>query len=110
MMQQRIQKRAFLNRRLPLLFKQAGITIFQFSNNYTNILFTKLPWSGDSEGRFGLRVKLPPAHLSATVCCDKLRTNQRHNSQNIQTTPAYTRKRLVFEKISAPLKKNIFVN
>ena len=40
------------DRRLPLLFKQAGIIIFQFSNNYSYILFTKLPWPGDSEGTF----------------------------------------------------------
>ena len=34
--------------------------------NRNYILFTKLPWPGDSEGPFGLRVKLPPAHLSTT--------------------------------------------
>ena len=29
-------------------------------------LFTKLHWTGDSEGTFGLKVKLPPAHQSTT--------------------------------------------
>ena len=43
---------AFLYHRLPLLFKQAGIIIFQFLNNYSNVLFTQLPWPGDSEGTF----------------------------------------------------------
>ena len=39
--------------------------------------------------------------FSATVYCNKLRTNEIHNSQNIRTTPAYTPKRLVFEKINS---------
>ena len=52
MIQQRTQKSAFLNLRLPLLFKQAGVIIFQFSNNYSYILFPKLPWPDDSEGTF----------------------------------------------------------
>ena len=51
MMQEWIQKSAFLNRRLPLLFKQAGI-LFQFSNIYSYILLTKLPWPGDSKRTF----------------------------------------------------------
>ena len=29
-------------------------------------LFTQLPWLGNYEGIFGLRVELPPAHLSTT--------------------------------------------
>ena len=32
-------------------------------------------------GLFGLRVKLPPAHLSTTVYCNKLRPNEMHNLQ-----------------------------
>ena len=30
-------------------------------------LFTKLPWPEDSEGPFGRRVELPPAHLSTPL-------------------------------------------
>ena len=35
-----------------------------FNNcNLDCILFAKLSWPGNSEGHFGLRVKLPSAHL-----------------------------------------------
>ena len=45
-----------------------------------------------AKGPFGLRVKLPPPSLSTTVYCNKLRTNERHDLQNVRTTPAYTQK------------------
>ena len=102
MMQQRIQKRAFLNRRLPLLFKQAGIIIFQFSNNYSYILFTKLPWPGDSEGTFRSSSQAATCPSVYHSMLQQVKNKKRHNTQNTRTTPAYTRKQLVFEKVSAP--------
>ena len=44
-----------------------GLLVFAAcAHSFLNILFTKLLGQEPAKGAFGLRVKLPPAHLSTT--------------------------------------------
>ena len=83
---------------------------FQFSDNYNYILFTEFAWQETAKEHYGLWVKLPPAHLSTTVYCNKLRTNKMHNLKKKKEQSLPTLKMIDFCKNKCSVFILIYVN